>query len=302
MTRPTPHNMTDDYDKLRSRWLNRYMKVQRLADRDLKIVLTQAAEDAFKELTSLSSKKTFSAGVQSAQIRIMTEVLRSILRELFEEEAEIIKDRNKDAAIAAVEAFTETDRNYLRRALSASSVSVSDFTEAQKRSATAGVVHAVQSLTREDKPLSSRIYRTQALANRWVKQRVVSGIARGIGAKAIADDVKKFIIPGVPGGVSYAAMRLGRTEINNAFHATSISLAEDRPWVEGMRWHLSKTHEFENRCQCNSYADQIFPIGSVPSKPHPQCRCFVTPEVEPYEIFLTNLTAGQYRSWIRDAA
>lgn len=295
-------NPVDDYEQARKQWLNRYLKVQTIADKDLRVVLIQAAEDAYKQLISLSSKKTFSASVRSAQLRLMVETIRKILDELFEEEAEIIKVGHEQAAIAAVTAFSKTDRDFLARAFSESDTNVDSYISVQKHFATVNVGHAIANVTGEDRPLSSRVYRTKALANRWVKQRVTSGITRGLSVKEIALDVRKFIKPNVSGGVSYAAMRLGRTEVNNAFHATSIALAQDRPWVEGMRWRLSKTHDFEERCKCNSYADQIFSVENVPSKPHPQCRCFVTPEVEAFDVFMRHLTAGQYRSWIRDAA
>ena len=304
MTSPTPFDMRDDYTELRRIWLNRYMRVQGKADRKLKIALTQAAEDAYKQLTLEISKSTFSARVTSAQIRILLGVLKEIFDELFGEELKIIVAGNEQAAVAAVVAFAETDRDYLKAVFRNSGGRYEDFIAGQRKSAVLGVGNAISRLNKSDQNLSQRVYRSRALANNWVKQRVTAHIVRGSSAKEIATDIRKFIKPTVPGGVSYAAMRLGRTEINNAFHATSIALAEDRPWVEGMRWRLSATHETLERdnCACERYADQIFSVSDVPKKPHPQCRCFVTPEVESMEVFARHLTSGQYRSWIDEAA
>ena len=58
VTAPSPFDNTDNYDELRKRWLNKYLKVQAVADRSIRIVVTQAAEDAYNELISISSKKT----------------------------------------------------------------------------------------------------------------------------------------------------------------------------------------------------------------------------------------------------
>lgn len=306
MTSPTPFDMRDDYTELRRIWLQRYMRVQGRADKKLKTALTAAAEDAYKSLISETSKSTFSARVKSAQIRLLLGVLKEIFDDLFAEELKIIIAGNEQAAVAAVVAFAETDRDYLKAVFRNSGGRYEDFIAGQRKSAVLGVGNAVSRLTKSDKNLSQRVYHSRALANGWVKQRVTAHIVRGSSAQEIAKDIRKFVKPNVAGGVSYAAMRLGRTEINNAFHATSIALAQDRPWVEGMRWRLSATHDDrEDRAQidkCDFYADQIFTVGDVPVKPHPQCRCFVTPEVESLEVFARHLTSGQYRSWIDEAA
>ena len=153
--------------------------------------------------------------------------------------------------------------------------------------------------------MSSRVYQTKALANHWVDKLVTTSIMRGDSAQQIANAVKTSIKPDTPGGVSYAAMRLGRTELNNAFHATSITLAQDRPWIESMAWNLSATHEFASTSKpeiCETYAAKVWHVDQVPAKPHPQCRCFVTPQLEAWETFVRHLTAGQYRSWEQENA
>jgi len=308
MTRPNPLDDAD-FDTLRKRWLSRYIAVQNRSDKELKDVLIQAAEDAFNLSLTLASKETFSASAKSAQLRILTKELTKILKEVFDEELTIIKDGQSRAAIAAVDAFAETDRRFLSavfsEAASGTGSSVKAFIAGQKQSASFGVANAISRINKTDRPLSARVYDSRRLANRWVQNTASRLILRNASAKEIATEVRKAIKPNVPGGPAYAAMRLARTEINNAFHATSISLAEDRPWVEGMIWHLSKTHEDTDtqiKEICERYAGTNFAIATVPAKPHPQCRCFVTPALESYETFLNHLTAGQYRDWIKDAA
>ena len=301
MTAPTPFNNDADYNELRKRWLDKYLKVQGKYDTKLRSILIGAAQDAQDRVTALSTKPTFSAGVQTAQLRLVMVELREVLKNLYGVILPVIQDGQKDSALAALSAFTETDYEYLQKAFSASG-SVEDFLQGQRKQVQLQVANVISRITKSDIPLSARVYRTRALSTRWVQHTVNLGIVRGASAKEIAKDVRSSIRPNVPGGVSYAAMRLGRTELNNAFHATSIALAQDRPWVDGMRWHLSKVHVPDKHCGCETYANKIFDMSNVPPKPHPQCRCFITPEVEPFDSFVTNLTSGQYRGWMDSAA
>jgi hypothetical protein len=149
-----------------------------------------------------------------------------------------------------------------------------------------------------EKPLSARVYKTAALANGQVSQAINRSLARGDSAQKLAKSVRALIDPDVPGGVSYAAKRLGRTEINNAFHAQSIHDAQLAPWVQEMRWHLSKVHEPQG-CVCETYAVYgLFPIEHVPEKPHPNCRCYVTPELPAYDNFENALLSGQFDDFL----
>lgn len=304
MTRPIPNDRIDDPEELRKRWLLRFLKIQARYDTKIRTVLIQGAEDAYSELIRLNSNATFSAAVRTAQIRLMMREVSSVLKDTFGELLPVIKNGQKEEAQQAVIAFGATDLEYLRRAFGETGAAA-DFIEGQRRQAALHVANAVSRITRSEIPLSGRVYRTRALSTRWVQQQVTSGILRGDSAVQIAKQVRSSIRPTAPGGVSYAALRLGRTELNNAFHATSIALSQDRPWVEGMLWNLSAVHEYEPQRVpeiCEQYSGQIFEVNNVPRKPHPQCRCYVTPALEPFDVFIRHLTAGQYRDWMKSAA
>jgi hypothetical protein len=279
------------------------MNIQSKTDTRIRTILLESSEDAAKTVSALEKNSTFSAGVRTAQIRLVMKEIKDILSGVFDEITPVIRNGQKQEAEAAIDGLTETDRDYLESALQ-NSVSVSDFVDSQKLQAKIQVINAINRVTKSDRPLSARVYRTQALAQRWVQRDVTTGIARGSSAKEIAAIVRKHIRPNTPGGVSYAALRLGRTELNNAFHSTAITFAQDRPWIQGMEWFLSSVHEFDpQRVEvCETYSGQIFPVTNVPSKPHPQCRCFVAPVLESSDVFIRNLTAGQYRDWINNAA
>ena len=265
--------------------------------------MVQGAEDAAKRVSALENNSTFSAGVRSAQIRLTMNEVKATLKDIFKEVIPVIYDGQRKTAVSAVDAFSETDYKYLKRAFS-STGRVDDFIAGQRLSAQLGIAHAISRVTKTQQPLSTRVYKSQALANNWIHRVVTSSIMRGDSAQDIAKQVKSSIKPNTPGGASYAALRLGRTELNNAFHATSITLSQDRPWVEGMAWNLSKVHTNDTgRVEiCEQMAGLIYDVDAVPMKPHPQCRCFVTPQLEPFETFARHLTAGYYRDWMENAA
>lgn len=266
-------NMGEDFDVLRRRWLDRYLTIQNRSDTRVRTVLLQGAEDARNRLLTLEGNTTFSAGVRSAQIRLVMKIVREVHESIFKEVLPIIKDGHGLAADAAVDAFGETDVRYLRAAFSSvgGKRTIDSFVSGQRRQAELSVAHAISRITGSEIPLSRRVYRTRSLANGWVQRIVTSSIMRGDSAADIAKAVRSHILPGTPGGTSYAAMRLGRTEINNAFHATTIELSKDRPWVESNRWNLSSTH-LPQGCKCEKYAQIVFfPVDNTPGKPHPQC-------------------------------
>ena len=289
---------------LRNQWLGRYLVVQGKTDGQIRKVLAQAAEDAYSEINRLSSSTKFSDGVRTAQLRMVMQIIKEILNDGFKKYPNIIKLGLSDSSGAAVTAFGETDIGYLRRAFKASGISEDDFISGQRREAEQNIMHVVNKLYGFDKPLSTRIYRTRSLATTYVRNEVTRKIAIGASPAEIAKSVRGSFRANVPGGVGYASLRLARTELNNAFHATSIELAKDRPWVTGMDWNLSSVHKMHDGKQeiCELYSHKVYTPENVPPKPHPQCRCYATPNVLPMSEFLDHLTNGSYDDWIRNAA
>jgi hypothetical protein len=301
VTVPLPSDTTESFDVLRKRWWQRYLTVQAKSDTQIRTVLVQAASDAQDRITALTQNSTFSAGVRTAQVRLAMNEMKSVHKDLFGDILPIITSGQKDEAGAAIDGFTETDIQFLQAAFS-STGAVESFIKSQRLSAVAHVTNAIQRVTKTNIPLSSRVYRSQSLANNWIQNKINVALATGAGARDLAKTVKSQILPTTPGGTSYAALRLGRTELNNAFHATAIEAAQDRPWITGMRWYVSDRHEDDPKEICTKLAGQLFDVDAVPPKPHPQCRCFVAPEVETLDVFTRHLTAGQYRDWIENAA
>lgn len=153
--------------------------------------------------------------------------------------------------------------------------------------------------------LSEQVYKTQALSNGIVDREINRGLLLGEGWKQIADRVTPLIRPDVAGGVSYAANRLARTEINNAFHRAQIDQRLDSPFTVGFRWHLSGSHPRPDAC--NEYADKthmkdgdpgVFAPNEVPGKPHPNCLCYLTTVQPSDEEMFADFFSGKHNEYI----
>jgi hypothetical protein len=178
--------------------------------------------------------------------------------------------------------------------------------EGLERSLLASARSGVDSfISREEslRSLSSRVWKNIALHSGRLDREIAKGLLRGLTAQELAAVVRDFIHPDVRGGVSYAAMRLARTEINNAFHQTTIRYTREMPWVEGYQWSLSGSHPRTDIC--NDLAERngglgrgTYRKGDVPSKPHPLCLCYVTPVSVDNARFYRNLRGGAYDRYI----
>lgn len=274
-------------------WLVRYIGVQKVYDEKVIEALQNAAVDAAAAAAKYEGKTNISSKAALHQSRTVRREIHKIITELFKGLVPIIKAGQKDAAEAATTAALKQDADFMkllfpnaneRKQFEAS------FTEAARQNILAMITRVLN----PQWPLSERIWKSGSLASGAIDRKINSAIARGSSAKQLADIVRSDIKFGAPGGTSYCAMRLARTEINNAFHAQSIANAQDLPWVMEMEWHLSKSHKEQN-CFCEYYAEeQFFEIGDVPPKPHPQCMCYVTPVSMGYNSFAQQLEQGAF--------
>lgn len=153
--------------------------------------------------------------------------------------------------------------------------------------------------------LSEKVYRTQALTNGLVDKEIGRSLLLGEGHTKLAKRVKGLINPATPGGVSYAASRLARTELNSAFHYTQIDQRAGEPWTAGMKWELSGSHPVPD--ECNAYASSVhysggdpgvFKADDVPGKPHPNCLCYLTTVQVGEEEMMQKFLNGDYDSYI----
>lgn len=260
--------------------------------------LKEALDSADRAFEAIERKPGIGAQNQRAQLLGTRSVIREVINYLFRAVGGIVREGQKDAAEAASRAFLQDERKLLRQLFPDENRRLA-FEAAEIQRVRRGVQNMMTRIIETERPLSERVYHSRALAQGQVSRMVNNHIARGSSAADLAKDVKEFIRPDAPGGVSYSAKRLARTELNNAFHAQSINDMANRPWVREVEWHLSKSHPARQpEDQCDLYAHRkYFPSGSVPPKPHPNCLCYLVPRMMDADEFAAHLASGRFDNW-----
>lgn len=146
-------------------------------------------------------------------------------------------------------------------------------------------------------PLSKRIYNTSVWMGNRLGRLINETLATGLNAQEFARRARDWFNPNTPGGVRYAALRLARTEINNAFHAMSAAKYADTPWIKQVEWNLSKSHPKPDVCN-EVAAGSPYPADRVPARPHPQCMCYITPKAIGEDDFVDNFVNGDYDDYL----
>lgn len=274
------------------RTLNEYLAVQKDMTGVLNTVLTTTADRLESALLESSGVSVSEVIGRNQMIAARAQIHRAI-EELYVNEGLIIKRFDGRAAEAAVKAFSVYEGPFLERILQ--NVSVDDYVKFEMLAAS-NRINAVMSriMGKSYVPLSSRIYGTSVLSKGIVDRYIEVALAQGLSARDFAKGVKDLILPNVPGGVSYASMRLARTEINNAFHATSIDRYQESVYVESVDWNLSSSHPSDDDCNL-IMENGPYPKDQVPLKPHPNCFCYITPRMISEEAFLA-LASGPMRA------
>jgi len=241
-------------------------------------------------------------GLQGNKLRNARAAIRAVMSDINTEQYALLKEGRLDAARLAARIVGEMEAPVLAAAFTDSSISAYLMSEAAR--VASGLDMALARMRGDVYvPLSQQVYKTGALSNGIVDRILTNAFIQGQSAAQIAAAVRSSINPDVPGGVSYAAMRLGRTELNNAFHASAVSRMSEQPWVEGVTWNLSDSHEGEDECDDLATADNglgegVYPQDEVPDKPHPQCLCFVTAELPTPDQFIEAMLSGRYDDYI----
>lgn len=286
-------------------WLTQQIRLTQAMDREVLAVLQQARRDINRMLREVEAREGIGAAIRAEQLRL---VRRNLMREqaaVWRKLGNIIGARRLKAASNAIQLSQQIDRMLLT-----AYAGFKDGAKLAESIAQAELDYAERSLDRmiarvqgdSYTPLSERVYNSQVNFGATIDRRINSALTRGLSAREFAREMSDFINPTTPGGIRYAAMRLARTEINNAAHATAIEAARTKPWTEGMQWHLSSSHPRPD--ECDKFAkggrkgDGVYPPNEVPKKPHPHCFCFVTPVLPSEEDFLNNLVDGQYDDFL----
>lgn len=271
--------------------------VDGITHRELAKILKEAAVQAQKLIEQNLARETFSGAVSAARLQRAVAGISRLSTTMWNGIGKITNaGMYQEAQLAADQAL---DLDFM---LGMPGIAVAQYAEAMHFEARQ-VVDDLISRRTTGFALKESIYAEGRKTVLQVGKIVERHLVLQSSARDIAKSVRDFYAPDVPGGASYAAMRLGRTEINNAHHETTKRLAQERPWVEGMKWNLSGSHPHPD--ECNEFADHeeglgtgVFNKYSVPSKPHPQCLCYLTHELPSSKEFIDNLVSGQYDAWL----
>jgi hypothetical protein len=250
--------------------LQAYVRIQRAADADILRALRDAYKDVNRRLGQMS--RAGAGPLEQARALAIKKAILDAQADLFERTGKVVERRRVQAAARAIQvsgrydeaAFAavgrERDARALAEGLEATEARAIDVVEARLSGASR-------------QPLSERVYRAQVWSSGVLERRVNSALARGLNAQEFAREVRDLVNPNTPGGPRYAALRLARTEINNAYHAMAVRAAQLKPWINKVEWHLSKSHpKRPGKIEiCESLAGRLFVPTEVPLKPHPQC-------------------------------
>jgi hypothetical protein len=264
--------------------LRAYLQVQRKYDADLDRILESTARSIQARIKRLPIG--VGGQVRAAQLRLTLAEIKTIQSAMWLDgvRGNIVAGRKAayEAAIRGAETMAAVAYASLPERVAQSLI------EGLRASAMSGIASDAARIPRE---LSTRIYRNRDLTSGNVERTIRQGLISNLSARELARDVFKYISPTVPGGASYAAHRLARTEINNAFHERQIQGA-NRPGVESVIWNLSGSHPKPD--ECNQFAAKRYKPNNVPAKPHPNCFCYLTYDTMSPAKFIKALENGDF--------
>lgn len=270
-----------------------YLRAGKETDSELLKMLADASKRASKEAEALSKRGRV---VRAAEYQTRARALHQAMRQVWEGTGYLTIFGEKKVADAAISASELLQRRFTGHLDEGTRYML----ERQARSGIDSYISRKENTLQ----LSRRVYGNLNLWTRKVDKEVNIGLLTGKSAKEIAKSVEKLINPNVMGGVKYASMRLGRTELANAFHLTTIRHTREMPWVRGYKWNKSSSHRHNDIC--DSYAEDdhdnlgpgVFKKANVPGKPHPQCLCYVTVTTMSDAEFLKAFNAGRFNQYL----
>jgi hypothetical protein len=260
--------------------LTTYIRQQRVVDAQLRKVLLAAANDARRRAMAITDNN-----LRRAQLELAQQQLR-----LWADIGNVIEDGIHGSAPLVSDLSNSFNKELLARL----GLKPSDALVQGMRRAAANSVRTYLARQNLGMTLSERVYRNGQVASGRIDRVIDNALLRGASARELARDVAALINPNTPGGVSYAAMRLGRTELNNAFHQASRDSYQANPFVEKVDWNLSGSHPRAD--ECNDLEGTYLP-NNVPDKPHPQCLCYTTPAVMSRAQLVKRFKSGEFDEW-----
>lgn len=279
-----------------------YSRLTSRTDGDILRLLSEAAKDTEKTIRATAGSAKFGRMTQNAQQKMLLTSIHGGMKAFWENVGSLTIFGEKEAAAAALDATSLM----MQTAYANSGREGAELARSLKYQGQAGIDAFI---SREENllQLSRRVYRNVPLSMGMVQKEIKKGLIRQLSAKELAENVAHMIRPDVKGGVSYAAMRLARTEINNAFHFSQIRYTREMPWVDGYKWNKSRSHAHTDICDTRAQDNHdgigrgVYKKGNVPGKAHPQCLCYLTTVTADAGTFEKRLRSGAYDKFLKQA-
>jgi hypothetical protein len=271
------------------------MRLMQQTDDEIARIMLQAAKDLEKIIGGLPGKGVGAMARRAMYIQRQQQIYQVL--------AETWRGKVPTAITQGLSTSTQMAVNAQRRMLYLLSKATPEYAAILRDSmlhSAAATFADMRSRVLNGVNLSPSVYRNEALSRGTIDRIVNNGIALGQSAREIADAVVGYINPSTPGGAKYAAQRLGRTELNNAFRTTSAMTYAESPYVTGVQWTLSGSHPGDDDCDALAEIDEyglgdgVFPSDEVPDSPHPNCFCYLVPITPTQEEFQEQLLNGEY--------
>lgn len=145
--------------------------------------------------------------------------------------------------------------------------------------------------------LSDRIWETDRVLRKNLHDMIEQCVNEGLSAVEFSRAVEQYLLKPGPawttkitpsktgrGSIKYNALRLARTETNNAYRTAHALGAKNSTIVKGIKWNLSHSHPEPDIC--DEWATQdlyglgpgVYPPDKLPPG-HPQCLCYLTDQL-----------------------
>lgn len=142
--------------------------------------------------------------------------------------------------------------------------------------------------------LSDRIWKQDKILRQNLHSMIEQCVNQGLSAVEFSRAVEQYLLkPGSAwttkitpsktgrGSIKYNALRLARTETNNAYRLAHSLGAQNSSIVKGIKWNLSRSHPEEDICDTWATQDLyslgpgVYPPDKLPPG-HPNCLCYLT--------------------------
>ena len=272
-----------------------FLNISKTYDQQLIYEMKHAYAEIDVELKKLEGKTNVSSRVRRAQLEASRAAMQGKLSTLFEKVGNTVAAGKYAAAGAAADYLADAADIFKKAGLTAKEIEV--IKDSMRAMAAVNIEHLESRLKLSRIPLSDKVWGTEKLVHDRLDYLINTHIARGTSASELAKAVRQFVDPASPGGVQYAARRLARTELNNAFHATTILIGSESPFIDGFEWKLSGSHPEGDECDDYAAVD-VWAAKDVPRKPHPNCLCYLIEKMPSPDEFINRYRTGAYRDWL----